>query len=84
MLTVTPRAIEVLRRGLEAARLDPQTYGIRVRVVGGAVRMGFDENATEGEETTDAGGVRIFVDPALGRSSAIIDVSSEHETLIVR
>lgn len=83
-VTVTPRAAEVLRRGLQAARLDPSTFGVRVWIAGGQARSGFADEPDEGDATVDAGGLRVFVDPGVTRDGpAAIDVSAEHDQIVV-
>lgn len=79
---ITPRAVEVLRRGLETARLDPISTGVRVRVVAGATRVSFEEGPEDGDEVIEAGGIRIFV--ASSAAGRVVDVSAEHDQIIVR
>ena len=82
---VTPRAIEVLRRALEAGRLDPAEAGIRVTMArsrrGAELQTGFAEQAEPGEETIEAGGIRLFVGPDI---SGILDVADEHDRIVLR
>jgi len=82
---VTSRAIEVLRRALEAGRLDPATAGIRVTLAtglrGAELRTGFAEQAEPGEETVVADGIRLFVAPDI---SGTLDVGDEHDRIILR
>lgn len=81
---VTPRAAEVLRRGLEAARLDPAHVGVRVWVAGGAARTAFADEPDGGDAVVDAGGIRVFVAPSATADGPIaIDVSAEHEQIVV-
>jgi Fe-S cluster assembly iron-binding protein IscA len=87
-LDVTPRAVEVLRRALDAARLDPARTGVRVAEArgmrGSEIRTGFADEPEPGDETIDAGGIRIYVPAALARRDATIDVSDEHERIVLR
>lgn len=82
---VTPRAIEVLRRALDAGRLHPTEVGIRVTLAkslrGTELRTGFAEQAEPGEETIEAGGIRLFVGPEL---SGTLDVADEHDRIVLR
>jgi len=86
-LVVTPRAVEVLRRALEAGRLDARRVGIRVTLARGLrgedVRTGFAEEAEPGDETIDAGGVRLFVPSDLASSDARLDVAAEHDRIVL-
>lgn len=79
---ITPRAVEVLRRGLETARLDPSKMGVRVRVAAGAARVEFAEEPEDGDEVVDAGGIRVFV--ASSAAGKMIDVSTEHDQIVLR
>ncbi len=85
---VTPRAIEVLRRALEAGRLDPAEVGIRLSIAkglrGAELRTGFAEHPEPGEETVDVGGIRLFVSPELAEGGATIDVADEHDRFVLR
>ena len=78
---VTPRAIEVLRRALEAGRLDPSEVGIRLSMAGRELRTGFAEQAEPGEETIEVGGIRLFVPPDL---EGTLDVEAEHDRIVLR
>lgn len=83
-----PRAIEVLRRALEAARLDPTEVGIRLSVAAGPrgeeLRPGFAEQAEPGEETVETGGIRLYISPQLSQRNATIDVADEHDRIVLR
>ena len=82
---VTPRAIEVLRRALEAGRLDPAQAGIRVAMVkslrGAELQTGFAEQAEPGEVTIETGGIRLFVAADI---SGTLDVADEHDRIVLR
>ena len=79
---ITPRALEVLRRGLEAARLDPATTGVRVELAAGTARVSFAEEPEPGDEILETSGVRVFV--ASSAAGRVIDVSAEHDQIVVR
>lgn len=87
-ITVTPRAIEVLRRALEAGRLDPSEVGIRLELVKGMrgeeLRTGFADQAEPGEETIDAAGIRLFLSSELSVRGSTIDVADEHDRIVLR
>jgi hypothetical protein len=84
-VTVTSKALEVLRRALEAARLDAATTAISLRVTrGGDVQTGFADEPDPGEQIVDEGGIRIFVPTALAEAGAVVDVSDEHDRIVVR
>src|SRR5258707_6855581 len=77
-VTVTPQAVEVLRRALDAARLDPATTGVRIGEARGLrgteVRTGFAEQPEDTEDVVEAGGIRLFVSRALSERDAVVDV----------
>lgn len=85
---VTPRAVEVLKRALEAGRMDPSLVGVRVTLAvglrGEEVRTGFAEQPEPDEITVEAGGIRLFVASALAERGALIDVAAEHDRITVR
>jgi Fe-S cluster assembly iron-binding protein IscA len=83
---ITEQALDVIRRSLAQGGYDPAEVGVRLRVAGGAVRPRFAPGPEEGDETVEADGVRVFVDARIASSAPTveIDLSSEHETLIVR
>jgi len=87
-VTVTPRALDVLRRALAAARLDPSTHGVRIAVARGLrgeeVRTGFSDAPEESEEVVSSGGVRLFIERTLAERNVTVDVSAEHDQIIVR
>ena len=67
-LEVTPEAIEILKRSLNLAGLDPATHGIRLRTakgLGGGLQtqMEFAEAAGPGEETIETDEVKLFIAP---------------------
>lgn len=81
---MTPRAAEVLRRGLETARLDPDSIAVRVWVAGGAARTAFADEPEDDDVVVEAGGVRVFVAASATAGGPIaIDVSAEHEQIVV-
>jgi len=83
-VVITPRAADVLRRGLDAARLDPSAFGVRVWVAAGQARSGFADEPERGDTTVEAGGMRIFVNESVTQDGpAAIDVSAEHDQIVV-
>lgn len=81
---VTERAINVLHTGLAVAGLDAGSTGVRVRLAAGVARTQFADEPSSGDQIVEADGVTIFLDASLaGRSTVVIDVSSEHDTLTV-
>jgi hypothetical protein len=61
--------------------------GVRLRIAGGAVRPRFVPGAEEGDETVEAGGIRVFIARTIldaNGGDVEIDVTPEHETLTVR
>jgi Fe-S cluster assembly iron-binding protein IscA len=82
-VTLTPRAIEVLRRAIDAGRLDASSAGVRVWVTRtGDAQIGFADEPTAGDEIVEAGGIRVFVAPGL--ADAVLDVADEHDRIVVR
>jgi len=65
-IVLTPKAIEMVKDAM--ARENLQGYGIRVGVVGGGCSgfqysMDFENEAKEGDNVVDQGGVKLFLDP---------------------
>jgi len=84
-IEVTERAVAVLRRALEAGRMDPARIAIRVSIDrAGELRTGFSEDAEPGEETINVGGVRLLVSGELAAREATIDVADEHDRIVLR
>ena len=91
-IEVTQEARDVLRRSLELGGLDPATAGIRLRAAhalgGGAdVQVELAEAPLAEEAVIGSGGVRIFVDPEVGRvypNGAVVAVEPRHDVVIVR
>ena len=83
-IEVTPKAIEVLKRALEAGRMDPALVGVRLSVDrGGTLRTGFTEEPESGDATLDVGGVRLYVPPDVD-GDRVLDVTGEHDQLMLR
>ncbi len=66
--SVTDRAIERLRNVAEAEGIDTSTTALRVAVVPGGCSgltydLGWDTTVLDTDETVEAGGLRIVVDP---------------------
>lgn len=76
----------MIRHSLELASADPSTVGVRLRIAGGAVRPRFVEAAEDGDEEVVADGIRVFIAKAIldTHGDVEVDVSAEHEQLIVR
>ena len=90
-IEVTPEAVEVLKRSLELAGLDSASSGIRLRAahgLGGGVEVQIElaDAPTEGEETIDADGVRLFVSPEVTEAvpDPVLTVEPQHETVVLR
>ncbi|HSB18719.1 MAG TPA: iron-sulfur cluster insertion protein ErpA [Anaeromyxobacteraceae bacterium] len=65
-IVLTPKAIEMVKDAM--ARENLEGYGIRVGVVGGGCSgfqysMDFENEAKEGDNVVDLGGVKLFLDP---------------------
>jgi Fe-S cluster assembly iron-binding protein IscA len=87
-IVVTPRAVDVLKRALEAGRMDPARVGVRVSLArgmrGSEVRTGFAEAPEPGDETLDAGGIRLFIPAEIAAGDSVIDVADEHDRIVLR
>lgn len=68
--------------------MDADRVGIRVSVARGMrgedVRTGFADEPEPGDETLDAGGIRLFVPPELAARAATLDVADEHDRIVLR
>lgn len=77
----------MVKRSLELAGASPDQMGVRLRIAGGAVRPRFVEAPSESDETVEAGGVRVFIAREIldaHGGDVEVDVTPEHETLVVR
>jgi Fe-S cluster assembly iron-binding protein IscA len=90
-LEVTDEAVDVLKRSMSLAGLDPQTVAVRLRPAHGLgggtdVQVEFAESAAENDVTIEAGGIRLFVDRALFEAipDPLLVVEPQHETVAVR
>ncbi len=64
---LTPRAIEEVRKFMEAEQVSPETAGLRVSVLPGGCSgfkysLNIEEQALEDDHVLPAGGVQVFVD----------------------
>ena len=67
--------------------MDPSRIGIRVtegRGMGNEARTGFADEPDADEVTVAIGGITLYVSTALAARGATIDVSDEHDTIVVR
>lgn len=85
-ISVTPQALDVLRRSFELARHDPSEVGVRLREIDGVLQPRFVAQPQPEDTVVEVEGVRIFVDARIAQSNpdAEIGVSEEHERLVVR
>jgi iron-sulfur cluster assembly accessory protein len=65
ILTLTPKAVEMVRKGVQKEGL-PEDHGLRVAVVGGGCSgfqyaLSFDEHK-DGDSIVELDGVRVFID----------------------
>lgn len=83
---ITPEALDVVRRSLELAKLDPAQAGVRLREAGGQVMPRFARGPEPTDEVVEAGGLRLFVERRIVERYADVEiaVSDEHERLILR
>lgn len=90
-LEVTPEAIEILKRSLDLAKLDPATHGIRLRTahaLGGGLQTQIElaDGPAEGEATIEADGIKLFVAPDVLDSipDPILAMEPQHERVVLR
>ena len=59
---------------------------MRLRIAGGAIRPRFVEGPEEGDETVVVDGIRVFIAKAIcdEHGAVEVDVTAEHEQLVVR
>lgn len=83
---ITPAALEVMRRSLELAGADPDAVGVRIRRAGGEVRPRFETEPRPTDEVVEVERLRVFVarDIVDELGDVEVDVSEEHERLVVR
>lgn len=90
-IEVTPEAIEVLKRSLDLAGLDPASNGIRLRAAHGLdggveIQIELADGAEEGEDTVAVDGIKLFVAPEVIEAvpDPVLTVEPQHETVVVR
>ena len=90
-IEVTDEAVEILRRSLELGGVDLKTGGARLRAatgLGGGVDIQVElaDGPLEGETEIAAGGIRIFVDPAVLEAipNPVVAVEPQHDLVVVR
>lgn len=85
-VSVTPEALELIRRSLELAGADPSEVGVRLRVAGGEVRPRFVPGPQEGDVVVEREGMRIFVAGDIVRELGDVEVAvtPEHGRLEIR
>jgi Fe-S cluster assembly iron-binding protein IscA len=90
-IEVTEEAVEVLRRSLELGGVDATTGGVRLRAARGLgggldVQVELADEPMPDEETIEAGGVRLFIDPEVTRAipDAVVAIEHQHELVVVR
>lgn len=68
--------------------MDPERVAVRLSVgrgpAGEEIRTGFADEAEPGEISIAAGGVTLFVPEELAAGGATIDVSDDHDRIVVR
>ncbi len=84
MLALTDRAVDAARRALTEA--NQPAAGIRITAEGGGCHgprysLELDDNADEGDETLEFGGIKVFVAPAILESleGTSLDFAGEGE-----
>jgi Fe-S cluster assembly iron-binding protein IscA len=80
-LAITEAATEVLERAYEAAtRFNPEAR-IRIYLLGETVETGFADAPEETDEVIEHNGMTLFLERGI---SGTLDVSAEHDRLLVR
>ena len=81
---LSERAIVVLQRALAAARMDPSAVAIRLTLgPAGDLRTSFADEPEPGDSTITAEGLRVFLPASLAAADISIDVSSEHDRIVL-
>jgi hypothetical protein len=90
-MKITDEAIELLRRSLELAGIDPSSGGARLRgsrALGGGydVQVELAEERLGDEEVVEVSGVRLFVDPQVPKAipNPVVTVDPQHDTIVIR
>jgi hypothetical protein len=81
MIEFTPRAAEILRRSLEAARRFNPDARIRVFRKGGAVEFALAEGPEPGEREVEGEGFSVLVEEDI---DGVVAVVEPHDQLVVR
>ena len=81
MLEITEGASEVIERAYAAAsRFNPDAR-VRVYATGGRIETGFADAPEKGDTVIEHEGLELFVQAGI---EGVLDVSAEHDHLIVR
>ena len=90
-IEVTDEAVEVLKRSLDLAGIDPGKGGVRLRPARGlgggvSVQIEFAAEAGPGEEIVEVSGVRLFVTSDLTDAipNPVVAVEPQHDRVVVR
>ena len=81
---LSERAVEVLKRALDAGRMDPTAVAIRITIgPSGDLRTAFADEPEAGDVTIETAGVRVFLPADLAVANVSIDVSAEHDRIVL-
>jgi hypothetical protein len=90
-MEVTDDAVELLRRSLDLAGIDPTSGGVRLRgsrALGGGydVQVELADQPLEDEDLIEVSGLRLFVDPEVTRAmpKSVVTVDPQHDTIVIR
>ena len=90
-MEVTDDAVELLRRSLDLAGIDPTSGGVRLRgsrALGGGydVQVELADQPLEDEDLIEVSGLRLFVDPEVTRAmpKPVVTVDPQHDTIVIR
>jgi hypothetical protein len=90
-MEITEEAVELLRRSLDLAGIDPSSGGVRLRgsrALGGGydVQVELADERLDDEELVEVSGLRLFVDPEVARAmpKPVVTVDPQHDTIVIR
>jgi hypothetical protein len=90
-MEVTDDAVELLRRSLDLAGIDPSSGGVRLRgsrALGGGydIQVELADERRDDEELVEVSGLRLFIEPEVARAmpNRVITVDPQHDTIVIR
>jgi Fe-S cluster assembly iron-binding protein IscA len=90
-MEITDEAVELLRKSLDLAGIDPSSGGVRLRgsrALGGGydIQVELADERLDDEELVEVSGLRLFVDPEVARAmpKPVVTVDPQHDTIVIR